>query len=289
MPLRRRGVWQGFGNICYGIGAGVGGVFGGWINDRWNWRVAFLIQVPLTVVSGTLIFFTVNIPVKETEESKWKRIDFLGAFTMITALVLLLVGLNSGGNVVPWTHPLVLTTIPLSAVFLVLFLYVEDRYAAEPVIPVKLLLNRTVLAACLSNWLITSCVFGLLYYGPIYFQVKGFSTTQAGIRIIPQALGTAVGSVGSGFVMRWLGRYYILNICIQALFILSLALVSTFTLTSPGWQPFVYFFLAGIGYSGMLTVTLIALIAAVDQKDQAVITVSWLKCCTHERHTNLPP
>ena len=44
VPLRRRGVWQGFGNICFGLGAGLGGVFGGWINDTWGWRKAFLIQ-----------------------------------------------------------------------------------------------------------------------------------------------------------------------------------------------------------------------------------------------------
>lgn len=44
VPLRRRGVWQGFGNICFGVGAGLGGVFGGWINDTWGWRKAFLIQ-----------------------------------------------------------------------------------------------------------------------------------------------------------------------------------------------------------------------------------------------------
>lgn len=44
VPLRRRGVWQGFGNISFGVGAGLGGVFGGWINDTWGWRKAFLIQ-----------------------------------------------------------------------------------------------------------------------------------------------------------------------------------------------------------------------------------------------------
>ena len=258
------------------MGAGVGGVFGGWINDRWNWRAAFLIQVPLTVIAGIFVFFTVKIPVKEIEGPKWKRVDFLGSFAMITTLVLSLTGLNSGGNVVPWTHPLVLTTLPLSVVSLLIFVYIEDRYATEPIIPVKLLLNRTVLAACLTNWLVTACIFALLFYGPIYFQVQGLSTTQAGIRLIPQALGTAIGSVGSGLIMRWLGRYYILNICIQATLVLSLALISTFTLSSPAWQPFVYFFLTGIGYSGMLTVTLIALIAAVDHKDQAVITVSVL-------------
>lgn len=272
VPLRKRGLWQGFGNVCYGMGAGLGGVFGGWVNDVWGWRVAFLVQVPVTVISGILVYFTVEIPVKQTDKSPWKRIDFLGAATMIITLVLLLLGLNSGGNIVSWTHPLVLTTLPLSAVFAGLFIYVETRIATEPVIPVKLLLNRTVLAACLTNWFTTMAIFSLLFYGPIYFQVKGFSTTQAGVRLIPQAIGGALGSLGSGVVMRWLGRYYFLNICVQAIFLVSLGLVSTFTLTSPAWQPFVYLFLAGTGYGGMLTVTLLALIAAVEHKHQAVIT-----------------
>jgi len=30
VPLRKRGLWQGFGNLCFGAGAGVGGTFGGW-------------------------------------------------------------------------------------------------------------------------------------------------------------------------------------------------------------------------------------------------------------------
>ncbi|MCJ1479837.1 hypothetical protein MMC13_008523 [Lambiella insularis] len=272
VPLRRRGVWQGFGNICFGIGAAVGGVFGGWINDNYNWRWAFLIQVPLTVIAGTLVFFTVKIPVKNTDEAKWKRIDWLGACTLISTLVLLLLGLNSGGNVVPWTHPLVLTTLPLSFISLLIFVYVESCYAEEPVIPVRLLLRRTVLSACLTNWFTTMACFGILFYGPIYFQVRGLSATQAGARLIPQSVGTGLGSVGSGVIMRWLGRYKTLNIGIQAFFLLGFALISSFTLGTPDWLPYICFLFTGIGYSGMLTVTLIALISAVDHKDQAVMT-----------------
>ncbi|MCJ1430855.1 hypothetical protein MMC27_000205 [Xylographa pallens] len=272
VPLRRRGVWQGIGNIWFGLGAGLGGVFGGWINDTYGWRWAFLVQVPLTVVSGTLVFLTVKIPIKETGKAKWKRIDWLGAFTLIATLVLLLLGLNSGGNVVPWTHPLVLTTLPLSIVSLLIFIYVESNYADEPVIPVRLLLNRTVFSACLTNWFFTMATFGILFYGPIYFQVRGYSATQAGARLIPQSVGVGLGSVGSGIIMRWLGRYYALNIGIQVIFLLGMALISTFTLNTPTWLPIVSFLCTGIGYSGMLTVTLIALISAVDHAHQAVMT-----------------
>lgn len=272
IPLRRRGVWQGFGNICFGVGAGLGGVFGGWINDTWGWRKAFLILVPLTVISGTVVFFTVKVPVKHSEKAAIKRVDFLGAATLISTLVLLLIGLNSGGNVVPWNHPLIYTTLPLSFVSLLLFIYIENSLASEPVIPVKLLLSRTVLAACLTNWFMTMSVFSLILYGPIYFQVRGLSPTQAGARLIPQSVGTAVGSIAVGLLMRRTGRYYLLNILIQLIFLAACSLLSTFDLSTSTWKPLLTFFLSGTGYSGMLTTTLIALISAVDHNDQAVIT-----------------
>lgn len=151
VPLRKRGIVQGIGNICYGSGAGLGGLFGGWVNDTWGWRVAFLAQVPLIVVSGVLVYFTVNVPAKKSELSKLSRVDFLGAFSLVVTLILLLLGLNSGGNIVPWSHPLVLASLPLSMVSLGVFVWIELRWAAEPVIPVRLLLDRTVAAACLTN------------------------------------------------------------------------------------------------------------------------------------------
>ncbi|EYE92134.1 putative MFS multidrug transporter [Aspergillus ruber CBS 135680] len=272
VPLRKRGVWQGIGNICYGAGGGLGGVFGGWINDTLGWRWAFFIQVPFVVVSCILVAISVKVPVKGDTTGRLKRVDFLGAITLVITLVTFLLGLNTGGNQVPWTHPLVLTTLPLSAVFLGLFVYVEAKLASEPVIPVNLLLNRTVLSACLTNWFTTMAVFGLLFYLPLYFQVQGLSATAAGARLIPQAIGTSLGSMGTGILMRATGRYKTFSHASMALMVLGTALICTMSLGTPAWLPFIYFFLGGTAYGGMLTVTLVALISAVDHQHHAVIT-----------------
>ncbi|OQD73908.1 hypothetical protein PENDEC_c013G05835 [Penicillium decumbens] len=272
VPLRTRGIWQGIGNICYGAGMGLGGVFGGWINDTLGWRWAFLMQVPLLVISTFLVAWKVNIRVKETDEARIKRVDFLGAVTLVITLVTLLLGLNTGGNQVPWTHPIVLASLPLSALFLGVFIYVEALVAPEPVIPVKLLLNRTVASACLTNWFTTMATYGLLFYLPLYFQVQGLSATAAGVRLIPQAIGTSIGSLGSGLIMRASGRYMTLNYAVMALQVVAVGLISTLNLTTPAWLPFFYFFLAGTAYGSMLTVTLVALISAVDHQHHAVVT-----------------
>ncbi|KAI9370050.1 major facilitator superfamily domain-containing protein [Aspergillus egyptiacus] len=272
IPLRRRGVWQGIGNICFGVGSGLGGVFGGWINDTLGWRWAFLIQIPFIVVSTILVALTVKIPAKEADKGKLRRIDFLGAITLIIALVLLLLGLNTGGNQLPWTHPLVLTTLPLSLVALGAFVYIEANYTSEPVIPVRLLLNRTVLTACLTNWFSTMNVYGLLFYVPIFFQVQGMSATSAGMRLIPQAIGTSIGSLGSGVLMRASGRYKLYSNLTMLLLIVSSALICTLGLNNPTALPFLYFLLSGTAYGSMLTITLVALISAVEHEHHAVVT-----------------
>lgn len=275
VPLRKRGIWQGIGNIVYGTGMGLGGLFGGAIHDSIGWRWAFLIQVPFIIFAGILSFFTVKVPIKKSDTAKIRRVDFLGSFALSVTLVLLLLGLNSGGNLVPWTHPLVLTTLPLSLLSLLVFIYIEDRVASEPVIPVRLLAQQTVAAACLTNWFITMAVFALLYYIPIYFQVVlSLSSTAAGARLIPQSAGTALGSLSTGLIMRATGKYRLWNLFMQLLSLASAAaILGTFSSNIPNAAaPFAYLFMSGTAYGSMLTITLISLIAAVEHKHQAVIT-----------------
>lgn len=282
VPLRRRGVWQGFGNIVFGTGMGLGGVFGGWLNDSagdWvtgfaGWRWAFLLQIPFIVVSAVMTFLVVKVPVKESSKPSLKRVDFLGAGLIILALVLLLLGLNTGGNQLPWSSPYIIASLVLAFIFLAVFIYVEDNLVAEPMIPVRLLARRTVLAACLSNWFSTMAVFLALYYVPFYLQVRGLSSTQAGLRQMPVAIGTSAGSLGVGYVMRQTGKYWWINAMSMSLLLLGAALLCTFQLDTPKWATYLYMVPEGLGYGAMLTITLVAMISAVDHKDQAVITAA---------------
>lgn len=271
VPLRKRGLIQGLGNVCYGAGAGLGGLFGGWVNDTWGWRMAFLAQVPVVILSGILVFFTVQIPPKHSAKPKLSRVDFLGSSTLVLTLVLLLLGLNSGGNIVPWTHPLVLASLPLSFVALLGFIYIETR-TSEPVIPVKLLLNRTVLASCLTNWFCTMTIFMLTFYIPLFYQVAGLSTTLSGARLIPNSIGASIGSLSSGLIMNHTGKYKFLGIALISSLVLGTGLLSTLTFGKPYYPAYIYMFLVGTGYGGMLTVTLLATISAVAHEHQAVIT-----------------
>lgn len=125
--------------------------------------------MPFVVVSAIMVAAFVRIPVRETSMARHKRVDYAGAFTLVSSLVLLLVTLNTGGNILPWGHPLVLTCLLLSAICLLAFVYIEKSLAKEPMIPVGLLTDRTVLAACMTNWFMVMSVFSLV--NSPYFRI----------------------------------------------------------------------------------------------------------------------
>ncbi|KAI0119608.1 MFS general substrate transporter [Daldinia grandis] len=274
VPLRNRGVIQGIGNICYGAGAMLGGVFGGLVNDNssWGWRLAFLVQVPLVLVSACLVAYLVRIPPKVSEKSYLARIDFTGVLSLIVFLVLLLLGLNAGGNLVPWIHPLPLTTLPLSLVAFIAFILWESR-AKQPIIPVRLLLDRTVFTACMTNLLGMMINMMALFYVPLYMQSRGSSSTDSGVVILFAPIGISICSIGSGLIMRKTGRYVLaLGIFAVLLQVTSVVILTTLNEDSPEWHLMIAFLLLGSGQGGMLTITLLACLAAVDHSHQAVVT-----------------
>lgn len=126
------------------------------------------------------------------------------------------------------------------------FIYIEAYIASEPVIPVKLLLNHTVAASCLTNWFSTMVKFMIVFYIPIFYQVAGYSSTAAGTRLIPEAVGTSVGSLASGLIMNYTGKYKVLSICLLGSFVTGTGLLATLQFATPDWQAYIYLFLAGV-------------------------------------------
>lgn len=112
----------------------------------------------------------------------------------------------------------------------------------------------------------------MIFYVPLYLQVLGYSPTESGYRIFFASLGVSISSIGCGLIMKRTGRYLGLGITVLVSFVAGYIVFSTLDSNSPSWVPFPAFVLTGAGYGGMLTVTLLACIAAVDHSQQAVIT-----------------
>ncbi|KAL2037212.1 hypothetical protein N7G274_010075 [Stereocaulon virgatum] len=278
IPLRQRGLWQGIGNIFWGLGNGLGGVVGGYINDTWHWKIAFLAQVPFTLISLIIIWFQLDTIRSNSPSTPMNgrasitRVDFLGSFTLVSALALLLLGLTTGGNIVPWTHPLASVSLPLAAALLCVFIFVEQKIAREPILPLHFLRDRTVLCACLTNWFFNLTTYVFIFYIPIYYRARGASTTQAGAALIPFSITFPIGSLGAGIITTKTGKYKHLLRAILLLMLLGTIASCTNRLSTPLWPAMFELAIVGLATGAMLTVTLLALISAVETSQQAVVT-----------------
>lgn len=272
VPVRKRGVITGINNVCYGVGTGLGGVYGGWLNDTLGWKWAFLIQVPIISVGTVLVYLVVKVPTKQVEKSNYRRVDYLGCVTLVTALVLFLVGLNAGGNSFPWNSSLVLCTSPISVVFFGMFICVEKYLAFEPILPLYLVQNRTVLAASLTYSFDHMSAFGVMYYIPVYIQVLGYSSAQAGLRLLPNSAGQGLGALATGIIIRKTGQYYRLNIISHIFTVLGSGLLIRLALQTQAYYPFLILGFIGLGFGAMLVINLTAVISSVDREDSVLAT-----------------
>jgi predicted MFS family arabinose efflux permease len=275
IPLRRRGMWHGVGHITYSAGIGLGGVGGGVINDSWGWRWAFLVIIPFTIISGigVAVFLPDHAPQKEKNiKAGLRRIDFGGSIVLVSALVLLLYGLNHEDSTGAPSPLLLKVTLPMAAVLFAAFVVIETCFVAEPIIQVTLLRLRTVSGVCLASWFNSMGMYTLMFYVPLYFQLRGYRTSETGIRLLPEAVGAAIGSFGAGLTSRLTGRYGFSKVIVLGLFIGGAGGFFTCTINTAALLPETYLLMNGMGFGGMLTVMLLALLSAVDHQHQAVTT-----------------
>lgn len=145
--------------------------------------------------------------------------------------------------------------------------------SAEPIIPIELLGNRTVLSSSLANWFYTMGVFSYLFYVPVYYtSVMDLTATQNGLRLIPNFFGVSLGSIGAGIYMKRTGRYYKLTVLVGIISIYGVLKIFFINPNISLFEQFTLLLPSGLGYSCVLTVTLLSLIAAVPSKYQACTT-----------------
>ncbi|KAI0003006.1 vacuolar amino acid permease [Russula compacta] len=279
IPLKQRGLYQGMANIMFGLGAGIGGPIGGWMNDTFGWRTAFLFQIPLLAFSFTLIVWKVSVPLSQDVKnqslySKMRRMDFAGSATLAVTIGCLLLGFNfKSTESLPWSHPLVYGLFITSAGFGCLFVAVEAHWSPYPVMPLYLITQRTPLAISLSNFFGSMSAFSMIYNVPLYFSaVRLNSSSDAGLHLLPHSVAISTGSVFAGWVMRRTGKLYTLTLLSALCTLYASTMVAMWNDNSSKWHLWSDLIPQGFGMASLVTTTLIALISCVSKTDVAVAT-----------------
>lgn len=204
-PPEERGKYGGLMAGVFGISTIIGPTLGGYLTDALSWRWCFFAPIPIGVI--IILLFIFYFPQYRPSQAK-RRVDYIGAVTMILFITPLILALTWAGVNYAWSSPTILGMFVFSAAMFVLFIVIERR-VEEPIIPLQLFKNRVVVVSSIVGFFMGASFFPAVTFVPLYFQgVLGASATESGGFLTPMMLSAAIGSFISGQLLSRAGGHY---------------------------------------------------------------------------------
>ncbi|HET9928824.1 MAG TPA: MFS transporter [Rubrobacter sp.] len=222
-------------------GGAAGLLLGGLITDVLGWEWIFFVNVPLGAAGIALSH--VLLP-ESRDPAASGRLDILGAGTVTSGLVLLVLGLTRIEEA-GFGSPVTLTTLGLAAAFFGAFVYVE-RHAADPLVPLGLFRLRGLVGAALVAFALTAATAPVGVLVTLYLQkILGYSASIAGLAGLPFSLCVIAGSMVGGRISERIGGKVTMS---SGLAVVAVSALVTAGITAEGGVAYV---LAGAALSGL--------------------------------------
>ncbi|GAA0442346.1 DHA2 family efflux MFS transporter permease subunit [Streptomyces stramineus] len=172
---RRRARALGVRGAAGGLGVALGPSVGGPLVDWLGWRSVLWINIPIG--AAALVLALRVLPRPAPAPARWdpagQLLAVLGPGSLVYALV--------QGPVDGWRAPLVIVALVVTALALPVFVLIESR-GTDPMLDVRLLLDRLWAGAALACFTASAGLFGGLFFLTLYLQdVLGWSATGAGM------------------------------------------------------------------------------------------------------------
>lgn len=227
------------------LGPITGPVLGGFLVDALSWHWIFLMNIPLAVVAVVLgVRLLPEVPMRPSGP-----FDGRGFVLMVAGPPLVIFGLTRCGTRGSVLDPVGLTAI-VAGLLLVVGFGVHALRREHPLLDVRLWANRGFAASSLTAMLISAALFGSMVLLPLSFEaLRGVSPAGAGLLLMPQGVGAAVGTVIAGRLADRLGggRVAVLGVLVVAAATVPLLFVDGGT---PSWVIVAVLFLRGVGMGG---------------------------------------
>jgi EmrB/QacA subfamily drug resistance transporter len=187
-PRERAKAFGVYGAIAGG-GSAVGLVLGGVLTEYANWRWCLLVNVPVAVLA-----VAAALPlVPESRAHGDTRYDVPGAVLATLGLISVVYGFTKAATD-GWRAPVTLFFILTGVVLLAVFVVVEQR-SPNPLLPMRILLDRNRGGTYLASSLFGAGLFGAFLFLTFYLQVVlHYTPLAAGVASLPVTVGVLVAA-----------------------------------------------------------------------------------------------
>lgn len=221
---RDRGRYMGLMGGVMGLGMAGGPLLGGLLTDGPGWRWNFFVGLPFAIAAIVVLQRTLHLPAARRRTVK---IDYAGAALISAGIALLLVWVTFAGHQFDWASWQTAAMVGGSVVLLALAVWVESR-AAEPIIPLHLFTNRTLVLSVVASVAVGVALFGTSVFLSQYMQIaRGKTPTESGLLTLPMIVGVFVSSTVTGRIISRTGRYKAFMMTGAAVLTAGLALMAT--------------------------------------------------------------
>jgi EmrB/QacA subfamily drug resistance transporter len=172
-----------------GGGAAIGLIVGGVLTEYASWRWCLLVNVPIAALAAAAAV----VYVTESKAHGNTKYDLPGAALVTGGLVSLVYGFTEAAKKdVGWTSGSTLAYLGLAIFLLVSFVVVESR-SANPLLPLRVVLDRNRGGSYLSSLLVGAGLFSMFLFLTYYFQANlGYSPLKSGFAFLPFSAGIIV-------------------------------------------------------------------------------------------------
>lgn len=139
---------------CRAVAGGVGPVLGGVFSEKLSWRWIFWLNLPISgsIFVLLLLFLDVHNP-KTGFMDGIKVIDWLGSLTILAVTLMILLGLDFGGETFPWSSPKVICLLVFGGLMIGFFIFSEKKLARYPLMPLSVFRGKGNVA----TMVVTAC------------------------------------------------------------------------------------------------------------------------------------
>jgi EmrB/QacA subfamily drug resistance transporter len=242
-------------------GGATGLVAGGLLTEWASWRWVMFVNVPIG-----LAVIAVGMAVLTETERRRGRFDVAGAVTSTVGMTGVVLGLVEAGSS-GWSAPITIVSLVGGAALVAAFIRIEAT-AAEPILPLRVLADKTRAAANGARGLGYAGMYGMVFFLTQFLQdVQHHSALITGLGFLPTPTAVFISSQVTSRVLVKRVPPKALMLAGSALSAGGLLLLTKLTPTTPYGQVLISLILIGTGMGLSFVSLTTAALAGVDRAD----------------------